>query len=65
MSKSRRRARDSKGKFIGDDPTTPGINEAYEYTKWELFKYDFFMIEPEKSLFRETLNFIKWVFTGK
>jgi|TARA_R110000824_G_scaffold85061_3_gene211643 hypothetical protein len=24
------RTRDSEGKFVGDDPSTPDVNEAYE-----------------------------------
>ena len=27
---SRRRARDEDGKFLGDDPSTPDVNEAWE-----------------------------------
>ena len=29
VSKKRVRAKDSKGRFIADDPNTPNINEAY------------------------------------
>jgi hypothetical protein len=30
LSKAKKRARDSQGRFRGDNPKTPHINEAYE-----------------------------------
>lgn len=65
MTKQRKRARDEHGRFIGDDPNTPGINEAYKYTRWEKFKYEFFMIDPDKSIWKELRDFVKWVFYVK
>jgi hypothetical protein len=64
-NKNRPRARNEKGRFVGDDPATPGLNEAYKYTKWEMFKYDFFQVPPDRPFLLEILKFLKWVFTGK
>ncbi len=34
MSKTtRKRARNNKGQYKGDDPSTPGMNEAWEMTE--------------------------------
>jgi len=39
----RKRARNEKGQFKGDDPKTPFINEAYE-NKYTVKDYLFFVI---------------------
>ncbi len=33
---TKKRARTSKGRFVADDPTTPG-NEAYETSEWKKY----------------------------
>jgi hypothetical protein len=65
MTKKRKRARDEKGRFIGDDLTTPGINEAYEYTRWEKFKWGVLIIDPDKGIWKELREFTKWVFGAR
>tara|TARA_R100001015_G_C4498263_1_gene73619 strand:+ start:94 stop:297 length:204 start_codon:yes stop_codon:yes gene_type:complete len=39
MAENRKRARNKKGHYIADDPTTPDINEAYERDSFVKFMH--------------------------
>ena len=35
MAKRKKRSRSTDGRYVGDDPKTPNINEAYERSNWK------------------------------
>ena len=64
MTKKRERARDDLGRYVGDDDSTAGINEAYEYTWWEKVKWRV-LYDPDASILAEMKKFIRWIFAPR
>lgn len=60
---TRKRARNDKGHFVGDDKSTPYLNEAYEVTFGEKVR-QFFWIPPNETVLGYLGRFVKWIFVG-
>lgn len=42
---SKKRARDGRGRYVGDDPSTPDVNEAYAPSRFRLTADKFFRLK--------------------
>lgn len=42
---SKKRARDRRGRYVGDDPSTPDVNESYAPSRFRLTVGEFFRLK--------------------
>ena len=60
---TKKRARNDKGHFVGDDKSTPYLNEAYENSLRDKIR-QFLWIPPNESVLGYLGKFLKWIFVG-